>query len=307
MKREAVDLLGVTCITAATFVAAAQFELHETFSSWVSGYERWQLDELPATLLVLAVALSWFSFRRWRDAQAEIEQRLLAERQIAELATRNRDLAHELIVAQERERRALARELHDELGQMCNAIHVEATYIGNLAEHQHAAAVESAGRIATAVQRLYQVMRDMLRRLRPAALDELGVVPAIEELCESWAARTGISCRFSSGGITDAVDDAVAIALYRIAQEGLSNVARHSGASSVAVGLRREAVVKPGEAAYRFILTIDDDGHGVDNAARRSGFGLLGMQERVAALRGAFVMDSAAGRGLHLQVAIPAE
>jgi signal transduction histidine kinase len=178
--------------------------------------------------------------------------------------------------------------------------------IVNLPEHQHAAAVETARRIATAVQGLYQVMRDMLRRLRPASLDELGVVPAIEELCEGWSARTGISCRFMPDGITDGVDDAVGIALYRITQEGLSNVARHSGASSVEVSLRREAVVEPGEVEHRLILAIDDNGRGMDAAARCSGFGLLGMQERVAMLGGAFVMDSAPGHGLHLQVTIPA-
>jgi signal transduction histidine kinase len=306
MKREAADLLIVVCITVAAFVGAAQLELHEAFSSWVSGYERWQLDELPTTLLALSVGSSWLALRRWRDAQAEIDQRLLVERQIGALAARNRDLARELIVSQERERRALARDLHDELGQMCNAIHVEATYIVNLSEHQHAAAVESARRIATAVGGLYQIMRDMLRRLRPSALAELGIVPAIEELCESWSARTGISCRFKPEGITDAVDDAVAIALYRITQEGLSNVARHSGASSAEVGLRREARAEPCEAGYRLILTIDDNGRGMDDAARGSGLGLLGMRERVAVLSGAFVMESAPGRGLHLQAAIPA-
>ena len=126
MKPVLADLLAVAGFTAATFLGAAQFELHEAFSRWVSGYERWQLDELPLSLLALASGLSWFALRRWRDAVAEIGRRLAAERRIAELATRNRDLARELIVAQESERRALARELHDELDQMCNAIDVEA-------------------------------------------------------------------------------------------------------------------------------------------------------------------------------------
>lgn len=305
MKRTPMDLLVVLGIAVATFVGAGQLELHEAFSYWVSKYERWELDELPVTLLALAVGFVWFAFRRWRDACAEIEQRMAAERRVAELAERNRDLARQLIAAQETERRALARELHDELGQMCNAIHVEAAYIANLTEHQQAAAVASAKRIATAVQALYHLMRDMLRRLRPAALDDLGLVAAIEELCEGWAARTGIACRFTAEGVPEAVDDAVAIAVYRIAQEALSNVARHSRASSVQIRLRREASMEL--AADRLVFTIDDDGRGMDATGPRSGLGLLGMQERAAALGGIFVLDSAPGRGMHLQLAVPAQ
>ncbi len=303
MKRVVVDLLVVACVTVATFVSAARFELQETFSYWLAKYERWQLDEVPTTLLALAAGLIWFAFRRWRDARVEIGQRLAAERRIAELLARNRDLAQQLITAQESERRALARELHDELGQMCNAIHVESAYIVNLADHQHAAAVASAQRIATAVQGLYQLVRDMLHRLRPVALDNLGLAPAIEELCESWSARTGIACRFSAAGVPDALDDAVAIALYRLAQEALSNVVRHAGATSVEMRLRCEPSASA--AAHRLVLTIDDDGRGMDPAAPRAGLGLLGMQERAAALGGTFDVGRAPGRGLRLQMAIP--
>jgi signal transduction histidine kinase len=306
MKPVLGDLLVVACLTIATFVVAAQFELHEGFSAWTLKYERWELDELPTALLALAAGLSWFALRRWRDARAEIAQRLRAERRIAELAERNRHLTHQLINAQESERRALARELHDELGQTCNAIHVEAAYIANLSDHQRAAAADSAQRIATAVQSLYQLMRDMLRRLRPAALDELGLVPALQELCATWTNRTGIACHFRAQDFPSAVDDATAVALYRIAQEALANVARHSGASSVEIRLRRVTEGDPIAPKERLILTIDDNGRGMDDNESRSGLGLLGMQERVAALGGVFAMESAPGRGLHLQMAIPA-
>jgi two-component system sensor histidine kinase UhpB len=310
MRPVLADVFAVACVTAATFLAAVRFELHEAFSGWVSGYERWQLDELPVTLLALASALTWFALRRWRHAEAEIERRLAAERRIVELAARNRDLARELIVAQERERRALARELHDELGQMCNAIHVEAACIVNLAGRGDAATAAAttaaARRIAASAQGLYLLVRDMLNRLRPAALDELGLVPALEGLCDAFEARTRIACRFAGDPLCAPVDEATAIALYRAVQEALSNVARHAAATSVEVRLRREA----GEGAQgpreRLVLTIDDDGRGMEQSAPRSGFGLLGMQERVAALGGALTLDSAPGRGLRLQMAIPA-
>ena len=311
MKPVLAELLAVICATVAAFLAAVHFELHESFSDWVSDYERWQLDELPVALLALASALFWFALRRWRHALAEIKQRLAAERRIAELAARNRDLARELIVAQESERRALARELHDELGQMCNAIHVEAAYIVNLAGREEAAAAAAttaaARRIAGSAQGLYRLVRDMLNRLRPAALDELGLLPALEGLCDGFEARTRIPCRFVGEEISARLDDVTAIALYRTVQEALSNVARHAGATNVEVRLRRECCEDPQRTRERLVLTIDDDGRGMEPSAPRSGFGLRGMQERVAALGGALAFDTAPGRGLRLQMAIPTQ
>ena len=308
MKPVLADTAAVVCLTAATFLGSAQFELHEVFSRWVSGYERWQLDELPLTLLALVSGLLWFALRRWRDAVAEIERRLEAERRVAELATRNRDLARELIVAQESERRVLARELHDELGQMCNAIHVEAAYIVKLTGRDEAACETNAAakRIAESAQGLYRLVRGMLNRLRPAALDQLGLVPALEGLCESFEARTRIACRFAGEPISDPIDDAAAIALYRIVQEALSNVARHAGATQVEVRLRREAGESAPKRGEQIVLTIDDDGCGMEPAKPRSGFGLLGMQERVAALGGALALDRAPGSGLRVRTVIPA-
>lgn len=306
MTRAATDLLAVIGLVAATFAGAVWFDLHEAFAGWAEGYERWQVDELPASLLALLAGIAWFAVRRWHDARVEIELRLLAEQRNAELLARNRDLTRQLIVAQENERRALARELHDELAQTCNAIHIEAAYIAKLAEHQQAAARASAGRITAFVDQLYQLVRGMLRRLRPAAVDHLGLVPAIEDLCEGWAARSGIVCRFTAEDAPETVDDPAAIALYRTVQEALSNVARHAGASRVEVNLRREAIAGPAQATRHLVLTVDDDGCGMEHAAPRSGLGLLGMQERAAALGGALAVDTAPGRGLRLRVAIPA-
>lgn len=308
MRPVLADLTAVGCVTLATFAAAVRFDLHEAFSRWVSAYERWQLDELPVTLLALASGLAWFALRRWRHAAAELERRLAAERRVMELAARNRNLARELIVAQERERRVLARELHDELGQMCNALHVEAAYIVNLAGREEAVreTTAAAKRIAESAKGLYGLVRNMLNRLRPAALDELGLVSALEGLCEGFETRTRIACRFVGDEIPGPMDDAAAIALYRIVQEALSNVARHAGATRVEVRLRREIVPSPTKGGERLVLTIDDDGRGMERSARRSGFGLIGMQERIAALGGALEFDSVPGRGLRLHMAIPA-
>lgn len=295
------DLVLVAVATGAAFAAAAALDLHELFAGWVSVYEHWQVDELPATLLVLAASLAWFAFRRWREARSEVARRRAVEVQVRELLERNRDLAQRLIQVQEAERRALARELHDELGQTCNGIRVEAAYIMNLAEGDKEAAAASARRIADAAEALYLLVRDMLRRLRPAVLDDLGLLPALQELCESWEERTGIACSFVPQGLAEdfAPDDASAIALYRVVQEGLTNVLRHAAASRVRIALRLA------EEGRRLRLTLEDDGRGMDQARPSEGLGLLGMRERIAGLGGELAIESAPGQGVRLTVALP--
>lgn len=297
------DLVIVAVVTVAAFVSAAQLELHEVFSSWATEYERWQVDELPATLLVFAAGLSWFGIRRWREAQVEIERRIEIEQRMRELLRRNHELSRRLIEAQEQERRALARELHDELAQTCNAIHVEAACIINSSGVDRDAAITGARRIVDAAEGLYRLVHDMLRRLRPAVLDSVGLAAAIRELCESCESRSGIACRFAPAGVPEGIGEPTSIALYRIVQEALSNVVRHAGATRADVSLRR--LPRGRAAAGRLLLTVQDDGRGMDTADAREGLGLAGMRERAAALGGRFALEAAPGRGVRLEVVVP--
>jgi len=305
LRASAVDLTLVLCATAAVFLAGTQLELHEMFARWVSSYERWQLDELPATLLALAAGLGWFALRRWREGRREIERRLVVERDIRQLLARNRELSQRLIAAQETERQALARELHDELGQRCNAIQVEAACTLRLLRQDDrglGGVLASTGRIVAATEELYRLVHDMLRRLRPALLDSLGLVAAIQELCESWELRSGVACRFVPCDVPEPLTESVNIAIFRAVQEGLSNVLRHSGATRVDIGLRRQP---GGSGAGRLALTIVDNGRGFDATAWREGLGLVGMRERVAALGGDLVIRGAPGRGACLEIVVP--
>lgn len=295
MPNALTDLLLVACSAAVVFVLAAWLELHEAFSRWISPFEPYQADELPFALLILGAGLCWYAFRRWREARAELAMRVAAEARVGELLSHNRELAQQLIALQESERRALARELHDELGQSCNAIRVEAAFIQRCRPDDHAGMIAAAGRVATVAESLYGMVRGMLRRLRPANLDELGLVAALQELCESWEERSGIPCVFHSEGALDDLGDAANITLYRVAQEALSNVMRHARAASVRIGL---AAMPDG--AVR--LAIQDDGIGMDVAASHRGLGLLGAAERVAALGGQFDIDSRPGAGTRLTI-----
>lgn len=295
-----IDLIVVITVSALVFALAAALELYEAFSRWISPFERYQADELPFALLILAAGLSWYAFRRWREARSELALRIAAETRVGELLRHNRELAHQLIGVQESERRALARELHDELGQCCNAIRVEAAFIQRCRPEDNAGIVAAAGRVAGTAESLYQTVRGMLRRLRPANLDELGLVAALQELCESWEGRAGIACVFHSQGAFDRLDDATSVAVYRVAQEALNNVMRHAQAGKVRISLASED-------AAAVTLTVQDDGIGMQPGPPRHGLGLLGAAERAAALGGTLDITSRPGEGTRVTLALPLE
>jgi signal transduction histidine kinase len=296
------DLLLVAAITMASYFLASAFELQEMLTHRLALYERWQADEIPTALIVLAVGLVWYAFRRRRESQVQLTLRERAEARIAGLLARNRELAQQLISLQESERLALARELHDEFGQSCSALRAETAYLRNCAAEDHNAMTASAARADAAAQSLYLLVRDLLRRLRPAELDTLGLSSALQGLCEAWEERTGIACRFTRieapADISPAMGDAVDITIYRITQEALTNIARHAGAGQVDVTL---SFASPLEIT----LDIEDDGCGMDTAAPRRGLGLLGAVERAAVVGGELQLRSAPGSGLRLELRIP--
>jgi len=282
------------------FLLAATLQLSEAVSGFTRGYEHWQLDELPMTLLWLSLGLSWFAFRRVREARSALIERIAAQTEVTALLAYNRDLAQRLIAVQEQERRILARDLHDEVGQNCTAIRAEASYIlhSNQVEREHV--FVSARRIASAALALHAVVHDMLLRLRPPALDSLGLEAALQTLCESWETQAGIACGFFPQNVPLQLSDVTAVAVFRLVQESLTNVARHAGATQVTVRLKLSA-----DATY-LSLRIQDDGCGItpSNAAP-VGFGLMGMRERVAALQGAIKFISLPGAGLCVAVDLP--
>ena len=290
------DLIVVLAMTLLAFALASFFELHEAMSGWTSRYELWQLDEVPAALTVLAFGLTWFAFRRRAEANLALGANAQAQAEALRLLEHNRELARQLIAVQESERRALARELHDELGQSCNAIRIEAAYIQRSNDPKEIEA--AAMRAAAAAESLYQNVRSLLRRLRPAELDELGLVAAIQAMCEAWEERSAIACIFHHDGGLDDLGEATDTALYRVAQEALSNVIRHASASRVRISLQCDA-------QGGLHLLVDDDGCGFEPQRGTRGLGLLGAGERAAALGGELRINSAPGHGTRLRMNIP--
>jgi two-component system sensor histidine kinase UhpB len=288
----------VAAATLASFLAASALELQESLAHRLARFERWQVDELPFSLTVLAAGLAWYALRRRRELQAQLDLRAAAELRIAELLEHKRQLARQLIALQENERLALARELHDELGQSCTAIRIETAYLRHCAADDRAGLLAAAGRADDAALGLYEGVRDLLRRLRPAHLDTLGLGAAVQELCEAWQRRTGIVCSFEQQGSPEALGDLVDITIYRVAQEALTNVARHASARVVQIRLLRS---EPG----RVMLSVQDDGCGIDPQAATRGLGLLGAEERACAVGGELQISGAPGGGTRIELRIP--
>jgi len=293
--RAAGDAAVVAVITLLAFLLASHFDLQERIALLTLPFERFQADELMSTLLAFAVALVWFAWRRWHQASA-------AERELADALAENRRLAQKYLLAQEEERRGVARELHDELGQCLNAIKLDATLIRN---HSAASAPELADGAASIIEvssRMSDATRGLMERLRPVALDELGLADALRHLVSQWQRRNpDVSCTLELRGRLDELGEQLNISLYRVVQECLTNVSRHARASAVEVH-----VEGAGPAQDEVSVRVRDDGVGMPaEAGQRRGLGLAGLRERVDALGGRLEVAASAPHGVEAHARIP--
>ncbi len=296
------DLAIVAVVTSVTFLVSSLLELNERLIALTRPLEAYQIDELPTTFLAMIVALAWFSWRRSRQSMEQANLRLAAQRELAEALTENRRLSQRYVQVQEQERRVLARELHDELGQSLNAIKVDAVNIRDAAPDSPEVR-RSAQAIIDVSSKVYEVVRTLLRQLRPVALDELGLASAVQYSVDEWQRRhKAVQCSLSTEGDLDNLREDVNITAYRFVQECLTNVARHANAGRVNVLLRRSEFA--GHES-RLEMVVEDNGKGVDPAVPRTGLGLIGLRERVEALGGRFEIEGKPGAGMRVFAAIP--
>jgi signal transduction histidine kinase len=208
----------------------------------------------------------------------------------------SRDVVGRVVAAQELERKRLARELHDETGQALTSI-----LLGLKPLEQALADDEGRDAMAAVRELVVSTLRDVRRlavELRPSALDDFGLVPALERLIETFREQTGIQVDLESRLGGKRLPSSVETALYRIVQEALTNVVKHSGAGRVSVVL----TVKDGSVN----ALVEDDGRGFDPAAARDeGLGLVGMRERLALVGGRLRIESGAGKGTTLVAEVP--
>ena len=300
ISKPATELSVIVILSVATFAMGAGTEFSEQAVAIAQRFERMQLDELPLALLTLSLGLAWFAWRRWREMRIELGQRRVVERLLEAKQEELRSLSRRLTESHEAERRGLARELHDELGQTLNAIKIEAVSIRNLHHHTGPTTQRGALAIIQLTDHVYDVVRTMTSRLRPVALDELGLAGALEHDLMQWRQRVpNTSFALDLGKLPDHIDEPSAIALYRVAQEGLTNIVRHAAARHVTLELDFLAEAKS------LHLALQDDGRGVELAAIRHGLGLVGMRERIDGLGGAFSIASHPGQGFRIAATVP--
>jgi two-component system, NarL family, sensor histidine kinase UhpB len=298
------DTAVVVFATAVMAILCVQFDFSEALRRWTAPWERFQLDELPAVLVVLAAGLAWFAARRYGEAGRELRGRQLAEAQLEAALTDNRRLSQQYVRLQEAERKSLARELHDELGQYLNVIKLDAVAIRDGRLTDPTSLREQAGAIVTNGNHIHTVLTSLIRQLRPVGLDELGLGAALEHCIDTWRPRLpDVRLNLELSGEFGDLTEAVTLTVYRVVQEGLNNVAKHAAAGQVTMRLER---TPPGTGSPDFVtVTIADDGVGVDTKVPTQGLGLIGMRERVAALAGHLEVSSTPGSGFQLKAQIP--
>jgi PAS domain S-box-containing protein len=236
-----------------------------------------------------------------QEMRTEIAERERAEQQFRASLDQLRALAARLQSVREEERTSIAREIHDELGQVCTAIKMDLALIGRKANKRQTrllAKVESATQL---VDGMIVTLRRIASELRPRTLDDLGLLAALESQAQEFESRTGIRCRIVLPGEPLTLDADRSTAVFRIFQESLTNVARHSQATRVDARLEREA--------NQLILQIHDNGRGFDSEEikSRKSLGLVGMQERALLLDGELKIEGipAAGTTLILRIPLP--
>ncbi len=209
-----------------------------------------------------------------------------------------RRLSARIMEGQEKERTAVARELHDELGQVLTALRMDAVWMAERLKSADLTAAKRAKTMCQLIDQNIQDVRNMAIRLRPGVLDDLGLVDALEWLTADFEKRTGISVVFDHGTIP-ALSGTIATAAYRIVQEALTNISRHAQAGHSTVTLR----VKEGY----LMLRVEDDGNGFDTATLSDleALGVAGMRERASLVGGQLTVTSAVGKGAEVFLTVP--
>lgn len=235
------------------------------------------------------------------EVSKRTQQLLNEEKRTQQLLSENRLLIKKSLEVQEEERKHLARELHDELGQCITAIQADAESIRDLSPECDRRVITSADAILDVSAHIYDVVHSMMHLLRPSILDNLGLVEALKDEIDAWRKRNPkISCIYDFDGDLSCLGERVNITIYRIIQECLTNIVKHAAASHATIELYND-----GKALH---LSLSDDGIGMDKTttdANHIGLGLIGMRERIQALNGSFDHETSPGNGFRVLIHIP--
>lgn len=288
-----IDFVWVPIAFLSAYIVSSHFNFSDNYYIWARQYEQSiDIDELLPTLLASLIAMLWFAKRRINESRILIKK--------------NHALLQRILEVQEDERKRIARDLHDDLGQYLSAIKAQASSLlvdANIT----ADAKVSAKSITSSANHAYQATHDLIRSLRPVALDELGLSASLEHLVDTWRSiNTGalitnpevkqVNYLLNIKGNIDVLRESINIAIFRIVQEALTNCAKHAQANTINVSIVNYQ--------QELIIIIDDDGIGFDTTRSTIGFGLLGIQERVESLNGELQIFSQHKSGVKIMITI---
>jgi PAS domain S-box-containing protein len=268
-----------------------------------------KIVRLDGEIRFVEVAVSVFDDGGKRACQGimrDVTDRYLARAELERSHAELRQLSIALETAQEEERKRIARELHDDLGQHLTVLKMEMSNLKaklkHTATHQatFASLLDDTERMDGLLNHTVQSIRRISTDLRPLMLDDLGLATALEALINQVSRSSNIHCTFTLDPDRLSIDQRLATPLYRIAQEALNNIVKHSQATEANLNLYRDA-------ASSLILEIRDNGKGItpENRRKAASFGLIGMRERVYALGGELQIDGQPGSGARIRVIIP--
>jgi len=249
--------------------------------------------------VLLSVLVAGLSIRHAENLERKAERHYA---EVEEARHELQQLSARLLEIEEEGRRRLSRELHDEIGQTLALLQIEISHIAALATAPPAALRARLNRARDLAERTVLTIRNISLLLRPALLDDLGLVPALQFQLEEFMRRSGVLCDFTGEGVADQLPDTVKTCVYRVAQEALHNCEKHSGATRVQVSVR--------QFPDRLVAEVVDNGRGFSidaqgRPARSPGLGLLGSRERAANVGGALTIESAPGRGTRVTLIVP--
>ena len=238
---------------------------------------------------------------RTRQLKAEVSERLLAESELFESRQKLRELTQHLQDVVEVERTRIAREIHDELGQVLTVARIDLTRLAARLDEPREQLSKYVTDIIGILDQAANTARNISEDLRPGMLDLLGLGAAIEHHVTRFSETTGIECVLKMDGNEEwNVNDRVATAAFRIVQESLTNVARHARASL--------AEIQIAELGKELIVIVQDNGQGIQNdqsTTQKRSYGLLGMSERAQSLGGSVMIESIPGNGTRIEASLP--
>jgi len=239
---------------------------------------------------VVAVWTMRYARRLEKRLQAQYEESIVAKNNLQRLSAK-------VVQAQEDERRAISRELHDQIGQALTAIKVS---LGMVEQKLGTAAPELGERVRESKQlaeQMIQEVRDLSRLLRPTMLDDLGLVPALEWYVRNFSRRFGIPVQLNTDPMLGRLPEEWETSIYRTVQEALTNTMRHSEATEVFIELQQTEVC--------LLLSVEDNGQGFEFTSPAAGLGLMGMSERARELGGTLSVESNQQAGTRIRIQLP--